>query len=412
MKRWIALLLCAVTLISVLSGCAGYNKTEPSILTEATVETQPVNGSTEPKELRIPTQTLPNFTGLSDPKLLPYVEEAVYTQLVETLDSDAFFVENVQATYISKEYLQELSYNSQSNIYFGYTIAELDQMLEGDRYVFTLGEDGQTVVKRMEVLTDDTYDKVLKNIVIGTGVILVCVTISVISGGVGAPAVCAIFAASAKTGSTMALSLGTISALSSGIVKGYETGDLDEALKAAALTGSEGFKFGAISGAIGGGVKEAYALHGATLNGLTMNQAAQIQRESNLPLAVIKSFHSMDEYQIYKEANLVKMSVNGKWALTQKINWDFVGDLEDGRTNAQRVWDGLAPLDPTGQPYELHHIGQMTDSPLAVLTHAQHHGNYGDLHFKLENSEVDHGYQWTKQRIKFWKDLLEASMKG
>ena len=63
-----------------------------------------------------------NFSGLSDPALLRYVEDCVYATLVEKLDSDSFFVENVSAIYISKEYLDELAYNSQANIYFGYTL--------------------------------------------------------------------------------------------------------------------------------------------------------------------------------------------------------------------------------------------------------------------------------------------------
>ena len=158
------------------------------------------------------------------------------------------------------------------------------------------------------------------------------------------------------------------SGVSAGVVKGIETGDLNESMKAAALAGSEGFKWGAISGTIAGGAGEAIALKGATLNGLTMNEAALIQRESKLPLEFIKNFHSMDEYTVLKNAGLTLSKVNGRMALTQNIDWDFIGDIEDGRTNAQRVIDGLAPLDQLGKPYELHHIGQMSDSPLAILT--------------------------------------------
>ena len=47
---------------------------------------------------------------------------------------------------------------------------------------------------------DDAYDRVIRNVAIGTGVILVCVTVSVVSAGVGAPAVSMIFAMAAKEG--------------------------------------------------------------------------------------------------------------------------------------------------------------------------------------------------------------------
>ena len=313
---------------------------------------------------------------------------------------------------MSSDVLEEVAYNSQENIYFGYTLSELDSYFQGTRYVFTLGDDGQTVVTEFQKY-DDTYDQILKNVAIGTGVILVCVTVSIVTYGAGAPAVSMIFAASAKTGTIMALSSGVFSGVSAGVVKGIETGDLNESMKAAALAGSEGFKWGAISGTIAGGAGEAIALKGATLNGLTMNEAALIQRESKLPLEFIKSFHSMDEYTVLKKGGLTLSKVNGRMALTQNIDWDFIGDIEDGRTNAQRVIDGLAPLDQSGKPYELHHIGQMSDSPLAILTNLQHKSNYSVLHANTGStaSNIDRNL-FAKQKQDFWKALLEMSLKG
>jgi hypothetical protein len=97
-------------------------------------------------------------------------------------------------------------------------------------------------------------------------------------------------------------------------------------------------------------------------------------------------------------------------ALIQQIDWDFVGDLNDGRTNAQRVLDGLSPLDPTGKPYELHHIGQKSDSPLAILTHFQHSKNYSVLHKNTggSSSNIDRNL-FAKEKQKFWESLLEMS---
>ena len=169
--------------------------------------------------------------------------------------------------------------------------------------MFTLGDDGQTIVTEFQEY-DDTYEQILKNVAIGTGVILICVTVSVVSGGLGAPAVSMIFAASAKTGTIMGLSSGLFSGVSAGVVTGMETGDFDEAMKAAALAGSEGFKWGAITGSVAGGAGEAIALKGATLNGLTMNEAALIQKQSGYPLDVIKQFSSMEQYQICQAAGL------------------------------------------------------------------------------------------------------------
>ena len=201
-----------------------------------------------------------NFNNLNDPELLQYVQDNVYAGLESEFQSDDYVINEVNAIYISKEYLEELEYNSQSNIFFGLTLEELDKQFQGKKYVFTLGENGETAVVEFEDY-DDTYDRALKNIAIGTGVILVCVTVSVVTAGAGAPAVSLIFAASAKTGTTFALSSGAISALTAGVVEGYKTKDFDSALKAAALAGSEGFKWGAITGAVTGGLVKNHELH-------------------------------------------------------------------------------------------------------------------------------------------------------
>lgn len=402
MKRFIAILLsCAI----ILTGCAApgsstgnFVPSEPdNVLTVETTEM----ATSEPQDS---PQNEVSFAELSDPELLSYVEENVYNELVSTLDSEDYFVENVSTVYISNEYLEEVAYNSQANVYFGYTLAELDEYFQDTKYVFTLGEDGQTTVQPFEAY-DDTYDRVIKNVAIGTGVILVCVTVSVVSA-TGAPAVSVIFAASAKSGTIFALSSGTFSALVAGIVTHRETGAFEETIKAATLAGSEGFKWGAITGAFDSGIKQTFALKGAAMNGLSMNQAAQIQRESGLPLAFIKSFHSVDEYNVYKTAGLQMAKVNGKWAYIQPIDWDFV-DI-DGFTNAQRVGKGLAPVDLTGKPYELHHIGQKADSPLAILTNTQHHGNDSILHNKNIVSEIDRTAFNNYKKV-FWKQLLEIT---
>lgn len=201
------------------------------------------------------------FDGLNDPALLQYTEDSVYTNLVAEFDSEDYVIENVSAVYISEEYLEELAYNSKTNVYFGYSLEELDTQFQGTRYIFSLGENGKTVVEEFSGY-DDTYDRVIRNAAIGTGVILVCVTVSVASGGVGAPAaVSMIFATAAKTGTVYALASGSISTVAAATITGIRTGDFDEAVKAGALAGSEGFKWGAITGVITGGASKAIKLY-------------------------------------------------------------------------------------------------------------------------------------------------------
>ena len=53
-----------------------------------------------------------------------------------------------------EEYLDEVAFNSQSNVYFGYTLAELDEVFQGTRYIFTLGDDGNTTVRELQAIDD------------------------------------------------------------------------------------------------------------------------------------------------------------------------------------------------------------------------------------------------------------------
>lgn len=207
----------------------------------------------------------------------------------------------------------------------------------------------------------------------------------------------------------MALSSAAFGGVAAGVVKGIETGDVDEALKAAALASAEGFKWGAISGAIVGGSSEAFLLKSATKSGLTMNEAALIQMESNLPIDVISQIHSMDEYMVYKSANLKPVMVNGKTALIQNIDLNYVSNLPDGTevTNLVRMQKGYAPLDPTtGKAYQLHHIGQKADGTLAVLTESQHQGNSAILNIFGKDSEIIRS-EFSNTRKEFWKYLGE-----
>ena len=286
MKRVLALLL---TVVITLTGCAQQvpstgdtaqntveQTTEANIennselatkeTDEAVVEPDAESKSDESEETASvdteKTESVPDFTGLNDPELLQYIEDDIYSDLESQFASEDYRIENVTAVYVSKEYLEEVAFNSQSNIFFGYTLDELDEQFQGTRYVFTLGENGETTVQPFEEY-DDTYEKVIRNVAIGTGVILICVTVSVVTGGLGAAPVSMIFAASAKTATTMALSTGVISGVAEGVITGIQTKDFDKALKAGALKGSEGFMWGSITGALVGGVSEANALRNA-----------------------------------------------------------------------------------------------------------------------------------------------------
>ena len=360
----------------------------------------------------------PEFSSLNDEALTDYVEDAIYEELVSTLDSDKYYVENVSAVYISQEYIDELTYNSKSNIYFGYTLEDIDAQFQGTRYVFTLGEDGDTVVRPFEAY-DDTYEQIIKNVAIGTGVILVCVTVSVVTAGAGAPAVSLIFATAAKTGTIMALSSGAIGGVSAGVVTGIETGDMSEALKAAELAASESYKWGAITGVITGGVGEGinYAnamrlLRGVPLN-LTTQEAAAIQMQTRYTAEVISQFHTMEEFKVFQEAGLRAQMINGEMALVRN-DIDLYNIVDEmGRNNLMRMQKGLTPIgiDDAGNvfKYELHHVGQEADGVLAILTTAEH--DNAALHGFKAISEINRP-EFDVVRRHFWKTMAKLLAEG
>ena len=396
MKRIIALFLCFAIF---LTSCS------QSQLQATNPDNMPDNTSSETVDPVVWEDAEPHYNALDDTLLLAHIEDLIYTETITALDSEEYFVESVNAVYISKEYLEEVAFNSQSNSYFGYTLDELNALFQGTRYIFTLGENGNTTVQELQEIEDVNTETILKNVAIGTGVILICVTVSVVSAGVGAPAVSMIFAVSATTAETMALSSAAFGGISAGIIRGIQTGDFNEAIEAAALSGSEGFKWGAITGAVLGGTSEAFLLKAATKSGLTMNEAAIIQADSGLPIDVISQMHSLNEYLVYKEAGLKPIMVNGRIALVQNIDLDYVSQLADGTdvTNLVRMQRGLAPLDPaTGKAYQLHHIGQKADGTLAVVTEAQHQGNSAILNIVGKESEINRA-GFATVRKEFWE---------
>lgn len=391
MKRIIALLL---SFIILLTGCG---QSQPQTVSNSVIETgDNLTGLVAREDVES------QYNSLDDAELLTYVEDLVYRQTVRSLNSDEFFVENVSAVYISKEYLEEVAFNAQSNIYFGYTLAELDEIFQGKKYIFTLSDNGTTMVQELRTIVDVSTETMLKNVAIGTGVIFVCVTVSVVSSGVAAPAVNMIFAASASTATTFAVSSAALGGISAGVVRGIQTGDFDEVLEATAMGATEGFKWGAISGAVIGGVGQGRALYGAAKQtNFTMNQYAQIQQETGYPLDVIKQFHTMDEYQAFKNSNLKPEVIGNKTALI-KTDIDLMRVDAKGRTNLERMKQGLAPQDHNGISYELHHVGQKKDGTLAIMSQVEHDNPV--IHGFLQKTEAHAaGTNWDAERQAFWK---------
>lgn len=345
------------------------------------------------------------FSSVQDEDLLTYMENVVYYDVIQDLDSSEYCVEDVNAVYVSQEYLDELTANSKENIYFGYNLSDIQTAFGDTPWFFTVDESGQTVVAKYDYKEFEySFFGMLKNIAIGTGVILVCVTVSLVAAPT-APAISAIAMVSAKSASLFALSSGAISAVVGGTVTYVKTGDMKQSLQAAMDSGGEGYKLGAITGAVNGAVKETLFLRKASVNLGSMNNAAIIQRETKWPADVISEIHTMDEYRALVEADLQPVLIGNRTELVSKsIDWTT---KIKGETNLERIAQGKAPVDANGIAYELHHIGRESDATLALIPNSVHKKYSKVLHDMIPDNPVDHGTVWEKQKKEFYKNLTD-----
>jgi len=108
-----------------------------------------------------------------------------------------------------------------------------------------------------------------------------------------------------------------------------------------------------------------------------------------------------EELEVYQKEGLEESTVNDKTVL--KDNSIDPNQIDaNGRTNLERMKEGLAPLDENGRPYNLHHIGQKSDSPLAELKEGVHRKNDAVLHDKTNPSEIDRK-EFAKEKAEHWK---------
>jgi hypothetical protein len=225
-----------------------------------TVVGEQVPDYTEETDLPLIEDNSSEFDGIrvNDSNFSDLAANELYLDIVDLLQAEGLtdFDVSIDVAYMSKEYMEELAFNSQENIYYGYKLSELDDAFQGTRYVFTCDGDGSTAVKAFENY-DDTYERALRNVAIGIGVIVICVTVTLATGGFGAPfvagsvisAVNIIFSSAATSAATSAIFGGTISSVVAGATVGFTTNDLEQTKKAVALAGSEGFMWGAVIGA-------------------------------------------------------------------------------------------------------------------------------------------------------------------
>ena len=141
--------------------------------------------------------------------------------------------------------------------------------------------------------------------------------------------------------------------------------------------------------------------------GLTEDEKEKLKEETGWSDEIVDSTRSVEEAEIYKNADLKEEDINGKKCLIRS-DIDMAQKDEFGRTNKERMENGNAPLTESGETVELHHIGQKQDSPLAELTTQEHRGKGNDtiLHDKQKETEIDRG-EFAKERKQHWESRAE-----
>lgn len=101
--------------------------------------------------------------------------------------------------------------------------------------------------------------------------------------------------------------------------------------------------------------------------------------------------------------NAKYISIEGK--LVAKRNSTFYPYVKDafGRTNVNRMEQGLAPIGKDGLPVELHHLKQKDNGIIVELTATEHKTNYKVLHRYEQTSQINREefYKWKRT---YWKE--------
>lgn len=198
---------------------------------------------------------------VTSPASLDYIQFSVEDDLQEAFPG--YSVDYVECIYISEEYISEMYYNSLSNIYYGYDYDEIASYMQDTSWTFTVDDNGQTVVTEVAEPSNALRD-MIKKVAIGTGVIVICVVLSCVTGGAAAPVAC-FFAGAAKGALVGAVSGAAVSGVIGGAIAGVQTKSWEGALNGAITSAVDGYMWGAISGALVGGFSSSACFAGDTL---------------------------------------------------------------------------------------------------------------------------------------------------
>ena len=155
------------------------------------------------------------------------------------------------------------------------------------------------------------------------------------------------------------------------------------------------------------------------------NFQQEIKERTGWSDAIVRFLHSREEAEVYIRAGLVERRIGGRAALVRTdIDWRAFNcrhkwlkrKLADwlkwkDYNNADLIGEGWPPRDSNGDPYELHHIGQRQDSPLAELTWQEHMGDGNNAILHPNRESVIDRQQFDSEKARYWQDRFKAFTK-
>lgn len=190
-----------------------------------------------------------NNQKMSDADFVKKLEDSVYQLIVKDLDENGnrkdLQVQDVKAVYLSKEYLEQYTYNTKETKFFGTTLGELEKKFDKQKYVFDIDENGKTTCHAVGDF-DNTFDEVTQAALLGSGVILISVTIVCVTGGAPVTALVACTANSAPAITANQAHLALLAASSAVAI--FDGGDVGDAAKDIAFDTGSDFVMQAIGG--------------------------------------------------------------------------------------------------------------------------------------------------------------------
>ena len=93
----------------------------------------------------------------------------------------------------------------------------------------------------------------------------------------------------------------------------------------------------------------------------------------------------------------------GKVAVKRNFIFDSKAKDALGRTNIDRMKQGLAPIGKDGKPIELHHLKQQNNGKIVELLNTEHKNHSKILHRYTDKSEINRN-EFNKWKKQYWKE--------